>query len=167
MPYKDKKKHNESRRKSYYRNIETERKSSLEYYHKNKDEINERRKKNKTKIRKRQRKYEKNKWLTDVQYRIGKNIRRRIREVLKGNSKSEETIKLLGCSISELEKYLESKFIENMSWDNYGVNGWHIDHIKPCASFDLTDPEQQKECFHYSNLQPLWATDNIKKGSRT
>ena len=50
-----------------------------------------------------------------------------------------------------------------MSWDNYGIHGWHIDHIRPCASFDLTDPEQQRQCFHYPNLQPLWAFDNLSK----
>jgi HNH endonuclease. len=53
-----------------------------------------------------------------------------------------------------------------MSWDNYGRDGWHIDHIRPCASFDLTDPEQQRQCFHYTNLQPLWAADNIRKGAK-
>jgi len=52
-----------------------------------------------------------------------------------------------------------------MTWSNYG-KGWHIDHIKPCASFDLSNPEQQKICFHYTNLQPLWAIDNIKKGAK-
>jgi hypothetical protein len=52
-----------------------------------------------------------------------------------------------------------------MSWDNHGKHGWHIDHIRPCASFDFSDPEQQQQCFHYSNLQPLWAGDNLSKGS--
>jgi hypothetical protein len=49
-----------------------------------------------------------------------------------------------------------------MSWDNWSLKGWHIDHIRPISSFDLSDPAQQKECFHYSNLQPLWAIDNLK-----
>jgi DNA/RNA endonuclease G (NUC1) len=53
-----------------------------------------------------------------------------------------------------------------MNWENYGKNGWHIDHIIPCASFDLTDPKQQKNCFHYTNLQPLWAADNIRKSDK-
>lgn len=53
-----------------------------------------------------------------------------------------------------------------MTWANYGKSGWHIDHIKPCASFDLSDPDQQKACFHYSNLQPLWAFDNLSKGAK-
>lgn len=53
-----------------------------------------------------------------------------------------------------------------MTWENYGVHGWHIDHIRPCKSFDLTDPEQQKECFHYTNLQPLWWWENLEKGGK-
>ena len=71
-----------------------------------------------------------------------------------------------------LKQYLEKQFTKGMSWDNYGnPNGdhtscWHIDHIKPCASFDLTQEDQQKECFHYTNLQPLWAIDNLKKGGK-
>ena len=71
---------------------------------------------------------------------------------------------LLGCSAEQLRTHLEEKFTDGMSWDNYGYRGWHIDHIRPCASFDLTDPQQQLECFHYTNLQPLWAEDNFKKG---
>jgi hypothetical protein len=54
-----------------------------------------------------------------------------------------------------------------MSWDNYGFRGWHIDHKKPCALFDLSLPEQQRECFHFSNLQPLWAADNLAKGVKS
>ena len=80
--------------------------------------------------------------------------------------KSDRTIKLLGCSFSELVSYLERQFKEGMSWDNYGRQGWHMDHIVPCAAFDLTDPDQQKKCFHYTNLQPLWAKDNLEKGPR-
>ena len=73
-------------------------------------------------------------------------------------------MELTGCSKDELFKYLESKFIEDMTWDNYGK--WHIDHIRPCASFNLENSEEQIECFHYTNLQPLWAKDNISKGSK-
>jgi hypothetical protein len=70
---------------------------------------------------------------------------------------------LVGCSYVELRKLIESKFTEGMTWENWSVNGWHIDHIKPLSSFDLTDTEQLKEACSYNNLQPLWAKDNLKK----
>ena len=79
-------------------------------------------------------------------------------------TKSAPTLKLLGSSVAYVKKHLEAQFVDGMSWDNHGE--WHIDHIRPCASFDLTDPEQQKECFNYKNLQPLWAEDNLSKGDR-
>ena len=65
--------------------------------------------------------------------------------------------------IIKYKKYLEAKFQYGMSWENYGE--WHVDHIKPCSSFNLEDPEEQKKCFHYKNLQPLWAKDNLAKGA--
>lgn len=73
-------------------------------------------------------------------------------------------MELIGCSISFLRGYLEAKFTEGMSWDNHGE--WHIDHIKPCASFNLLDDEEQQKCFHYKNLQPLWAQENLSKGAK-
>ena len=78
--------------------------------------------------------------------------------------KSASMRELTGCSGAELVAHIEAQFQPGMSWQNHG--DWHLDHIRPCASFDLTDPAQQRECFHYSNLQPLWAADNISKGDR-
>jgi hypothetical protein len=92
-------------------------------------------------------------------------IRTRIRNALDGRAKSGRSVELLGCSWDEARKYIESKFQPGMSWKNHGVRGWHIDHVVPCAAFDLTDPEQQRMCFHYTNLQPLWAKDNLSKGA--
>ena len=68
---------------------------------------------------------------------------------------------LIGCNISEFIKHIENQFVDNMSWDNYGK--WHIDHIIPCYTFDLTKPEEQERCFHYSNQRPLWAVDNLSR----
>lgn len=79
--------------------------------------------------------------------------------------KSSKTIDLIGCSVESLRDYIQSKFTEGMTWDNYGhgKDKWCIDHIIPCSSFDLTDPENQKKCFHFSNLQPLWFVENCRK----
>lgn len=68
--------------------------------------------------------------------------------------------------MDDFNLYLESKFEPGMSWSNYGHKGWHIDHIMPCAIFDMANPEHVRRCFHFSNLQPLWACDNLKKGSK-
>lgn len=100
----------------------------------------------------------------DPIYSLTKLVRSRFLKAVKSEYKDSSVINLLGCSIEELRDYLESKFQEGMNWQNHGVHGWHIDHIKPCASFDFTDMEQQKKCFHYTNLQPLWAKDNLRKG---
>jgi hypothetical protein len=72
----------------------------------------------------------------------------------------------LGCPIAYLKTYLESLFKPGMSWDNYGHKSWHVDHIIPLCSFDLSDPEQLKKACHYTNLQPLWATENISKSGK-
>lgn len=125
--------------------------------------------KNRPHRRERMRNYMRHKRATDPSFRIACSLRGRIIKVLQGISKRDHTIALLGCSANELKIYLESLWSSGMSWDNYGSykgNGfttWQIDHIRPCASFDLTDPEQQKQCFHYTNLQPLWSKDNLSK----
>jgi hypothetical protein len=71
---------------------------------------------------------------------------------------------LTGCSVHELCIHLESKFKHGMTWENYGE--WHVDHIRPCASFDLLKVDEQRQCFHWTNLQPLWALENLRKSSR-
>jgi len=111
------------------------------------------------------------KWITeklknDPHFKMKQLLSHRIYLALKvkGVSKSIRTMKLLGCTVEELWKHLESKFQPGMTRENHGK--WHVDHIKPCASFDLTDAKQQAECFHYTNLQPLWSEQNLKKGSK-
>ena len=96
--------------------------------------------------------------------RILNNLRSRLSHALKRNSKSSHTLDYIGCSLSKLKIYLENQFIEGMSWENYGK--WHIDHIRPCVSFDLSSIEEQHKCFHYSNLQPLWEKDNLSKNDK-
>ncbi len=134
-----------------------------EYYLANKEKINARAilwaKNNKERRKEIVKRYHKNNPTAKIAYQL----RSRMYNVLKENIKSAPFIDLVGLPIEHLITYLESKFQEGMNWNNYGVHGWHIDHIKPCSSFDLTDPEQQRHCFHYTNLQPLWAKDNRKK----
>jgi hypothetical protein len=77
-----------------------------------------------------------------------------------------KTEELIGCAVSDLREHLQTLFHPGMSWQNHGRHGWHIDHIIPCSYFDLSDPAQQKICFHYTNLQPLWAKDNIAKSNK-
>ena len=99
-------------------------------------------------------------------YRITHNLRRRTLLALHGHYKADTTIKLVGCSAEELKKHLESLWTEGMSWENYGLHGWHIDHIIPLSSFDLSKEEDQRKALHYSNLQPLWAKDNLTKSNK-
>ena len=100
----------------------------------------------------------------DPYYRLQHSLRNRIWSALAGKNKSNTTMNLVGCSIDHLQAHLEKLFTVGMTWDNYGK--WHCDHKVPVASFDLTDPAQQRECFNYMNLQPLWAKDNHTKGCK-
>jgi hypothetical protein len=102
----------------------------------------------------------------DTNFKLADILRSRLKHALKGNYKSGSAVKDLGCSIEEFKGYLQAKFVEGMTWDNYGRDGWHIDHIKPLANFDLTNKEELLKACHYTNLQPLWAKDNLKKGNR-
>ena len=95
---------------------------------------------------------------------IRESIRRRIKQY--NINKKYKTEELIGCTFKELKQYLEKQFKEGMTWNNHGFYGWHIDHIKPCCSFNLINEEEQKKCFNYKNLQPLWAKDNLKKSGK-
>lgn len=141
--------------KAYHKNYRDNRKQEKNEYAKNYY------KENRQIIIARNCEYYKNKRSSDMNFKILTNLRRRLSSAIKRNNKSCRTVELIGCEISALVFYLESKFQDGMTWENYGK--WHIDHIRPCASFDLTDIEQQKVCFNYKNLQPLWAEDNLKK----
>jgi hypothetical protein len=127
---------------------------------------------NKEHVREYNNKYTTERRKTDEGFRLRMNLRSRMRLALKGGVKKGSFYELVGCSIEDLKARIESLWTEGMSWENYGSIdgqnhlGWHIDHIKACSSFDLSDPEQQKICFHYTNLQPLWGIDNIKKKNK-
>jgi hypothetical protein len=152
----------------YYKNKEKKINYQKEYYYSNIEKIKNYsknyRKNNRTIFNKNNLK----RYNSDLQFKITCNIRNRIRLAIKNqNCKNlRKTNNLLGCSIEELKIHLESQFKDSMTWDNWKLDGWHIDHIKPCSSFDLTDPNQQKECFNYKNLQPLWWYENLSKGSK-
>lgn len=104
--------------------------------------------------------YFKNKMKTDINFRLSVNFRSRITSALRKGSKKTSSSDLLGCSIKEYKLYLEKQFDKNMNWDNYGVI-WEIDHIIPCINFDLTQEEEQKKAFYYTNTQPLFVTTSI------
>lgn len=97
-------------------------------------------------------------------YYFARLLRTRIYKVLMGLMKAAPTLELLGCNIDQFKLHLQSKFNKTMTWKNYGSH-WHIDHIEPCASFDLSQPSQQRICFHYTNMQPLEANKNWSKHS--
>ena len=118
-------------------------------------------------VREYDRRWKVNQYKTNIEFRLKTVLWSRTRSALNGTAKKESTMSLLGCDPNFLLNHLESLWTGGMSWDNYGNKKgcWTIDHIRPCISFDLTDPQQQKECFHWTNLHPMWATDNASKGS--
>ena len=99
---------------------------------------------------------------TDPAFKLKETLRKRLYSLLIKNQipKTYSASNLLGCTIEECKQHLESQFKSEMNWNNHG-NIWEIDHIKPCSSFNLADMEQQKQCFHYTNLQPLFKTTEI------
>ena len=135
-------------------NIEKKRSIWRTYYYKNSKKLNQ------NKI-----KYRNELYAKDPYFRLYTCIRTRINKVIKNNIKCKKTLDLLGIpNLKFLKKYLENKFKPGMTWEKRGLI--HIDHIIPCASFDLTDSKQQAKCFHYTNLQPLWAHQNLSKGAK-
>ena len=112
-------------------------------------------------IKEYKRMYSRERRRSDPTHRLLKNLRSRLWHALHGNSKSAATRELLGICVDECRKYIEAQFTEGMSWDTIAV-----DHIVPCASFDMSDPQEQRRCFHYTNLQPLFPPDNSSKGAK-
>lgn len=104
-----------------------------------------------------------------VEFRILEGLRGRVLSALNGKAKSAKTLDMLGCSIADFKIYIESRFEPGMTWENRGKGNdkWQLDHIIPCALFDLNKPEHQKRCFHFSNLQPMWGLENRVKGKES
>jgi hypothetical protein len=111
--------------------------------------------------------YRKNRYNTDLKFKLRIILGNRLNEVLKKDKtyKDSNIVQLLDCSLEEVKLYLENQFKEGMSWVNHG-SYWEVDHIIPCDSFNMQDVEQQKICFHYTNLQPLTITQNRKKSNK-
>ncbi len=134
------------------------------YYQKNRLEIINRIKRNAKEDPEKRRVYTRNKHRTDIQFRLATNLRHRLNMAIRADQRKGSAVRDLGCSILHLKEYLESKFEVGMSWENYGLRGWHVDHVIPLSLFDLTNVEQFKKAVHFSNLQPMWAGANISKG---
>lgn len=168
---------------SVYRiqNREKTNKRMREYYQLNKEKICLYQKtyseKNSLKINEKKKVYKKNNWdkiykkikykrENNIQFKLADSLRTRLRRALKANYKSGSSVRDLGCTIEELKILIEKQFEEGMTWENWKIHGWHLDHIIPLANFDLTDRGQFLKACHYTNLQPLWASDNLKKGAK-
>jgi hypothetical protein len=125
----------------------------IQYRLKNKKEINEHRKERKK---------------IDINFRLSDNLRIRLSNAITRGQKAGSAIRDLGCSVDYFKKYLESKFSTGMSWDNYGwgENKWNIDHIHPLSKTDLTNRIELLKVCHYTNLQPMWHNENMKKGNK-
>lgn len=155
-------------RDRYYKKHEEILKTLRDSYKKNRDVILQKhkiyRKTNRDKILIHEKKHLK----THLNYRISKIIRGRLNSALKrkNNKKSNSAIEYLGCTIDEFKIHISNQFVEGMSWENWGKTTWHIDHIKPCAKFNLVKEEERYKCFNYKNQQPMWASDNCSKGDK-
>ncbi len=94
--------------------------------------------------------------------------RRRVNNIfkIKNIRKNNKTIELIGCLPSFLKKHIEKQFKPGMTWNNHGLKGWHVDHVKPLSKFNWDNPSTPFKAFHYSNLQPLWALENLRKSNK-
>lgn len=102
----------------------------------------------------------------NIETRIKYRLRGRLYKLIKSRVDRRSPVKFLGCSVAELIVHVQSKFLPGMTWENWSQFGWHLDHVRPLASFCLTEPAQFAEACHYTNLQPLWWADNIRKGKK-
>lgn len=106
------------------------------------------------------------KYLSKVQNKLALSLRTRVKIAVKSNAKAGSAVRDLGCTIPELKALLESKFKSGMTWKNWSLHGWHLEHIVPLHKFDLTERTQFLKACHFSNLQPMWATEHYKKSAK-
>ncbi len=141
-------------------------KQLAEYRDKNKEAIDILSKKQRStaEFKERRNTYLKEKYHSDIQHRLRVTLRNRLNDAIGNGYKSGSAVNDLGCTIPEVKFYLEGMFKAGMSWDNFGE--WHIDHIFPLSLFDLSERDELKRACHYSNLQPLWAVENLKKNNK-
>ncbi len=137
------------------------------YYTKNRDLVIERQRKNYKeyykKSKKKKQKYARDKRKVDINFKLSFSLRSRLNKAIKNNQKTGSAVRDLGCTIDFLKQWLEWQWKPGMNWDNWSRTGWHIDHIKPLSKFNLTSREELLEACHFTNLQPLWASENLKK----
>lgn len=178
-------------KKRHYREHKSKRKQyNQEYYERNKQTISTQKKKYRKKNLRRIKQYKKLYYLqnrekilqynssrrqeineytnekrkTDLNFRLSHSLRSRLLNAIRNNQRKGSAVRDLGCSIGDFKLYIESKWLDGMTWENYGRDGWHLDHIIPLAYFDLSKRKQFLKACHYTNYQPLWAKDNIGKG---
>ena len=168
--HKYKEKADKYKKEWYQKNKERLKQKRKKYYYDNKEKFKELTKnyrlRNKKKYKDYMRNYQVSRRKRDIKFKILCSIRGRISKFISKDKNDSACLKLLGCTINELKIHLEKQFKRGMTWENYGKKGWHIDHIIPCASFNLTNMKQREECFHYTNLQPLWWWENLSKGKK-
>ena len=116
--------------------------------------------------RKYEKEYRSSRRQEDMFFKIKSNLSSRLSDLIKNRGKGQRTVELLGCDKDTFLQHLESQFTEGMTWENYGLKGWHVDHIMPISSYDLTNEDEVKKACHYTNLQPLWWQDNLEKGDK-
>jgi len=157
---------NPSSKTKYDENLSEKEKRKI-YLEKNKSVIKQKKKKyreeNRDKIRKYHKEYCYNKNNSNIEFKLAKNLRGRLYTALKHGYKSGSAVKDLGCTIQEFKIHIENQFEEGMTWENYGLHVWHLDHRIGLANFDLTKREDLLKACHYTNLKPMWAKDNICK----
>lgn len=157
-----------SSRKAYQKHKEKRSKKAKEYRAKNKEYIYQKNKEwvkeNKDRVRKYMREYNSNRRTNDPMFIINRRCGGRIRDAFryKGYAKKSRSSQLIGCEWEHLQMHIENQFVDGMSWENRHL--WHIDHIIPMASAKTV--EELEALCHYTNLQPLWAKDNMSKGAK-